>query len=388
MVIEICLYLVSWLLVIMFTSGYLLINKPSGPTSHDIVARLRRLTGIKRIGHAGTLDPFATGLLMVGVGREATRNLGKFVGLDKRYQAVIRLGAVSETYDREGKITIYDLGFKIYEDEVKKVIASFIGQQMQVPPQYSAKKVGGKKAYEVARSGQKIDLKPAEIEIYEIKLKNIENYCIDSRLRGNDKKDTITIEVHCSSGTYIRTLAHEIGQKLGCGAYAEELERTAIGNFELTEAVELDKLTVDNWSKHLINFDKVMASGTFEILHPGHEFYLKEAKKLGQKLIVVVARDSTAKRVRGRSLRFNETERLARIKSLEYVDLAVLGDPEDPYQALKKIKPDIVALGYDQKSFIDELPVKIKELGLRTKIARVPAYLPEKYKSSLLVGEK
>ncbi|OGY76649.1 MAG: tRNA pseudouridine(55) synthase TruB [Candidatus Jacksonbacteria bacterium RIFOXYA2_FULL_43_12] len=372
----------------MFTSGYLLINKPSGPTSHDIVARLRRLTGIKRIGHAGTLDPFATGLLMVGVGREATRNLGKFVGLDKRYQAVIRLGAVSETYDREGKITIYDLGFKIYEDEIKKVIASFIGQQMQVPPQYSAKKVGGKKAYEVARSGQKIDLKPAEIEIYEIKLKNIENYCIDSRLRGNDKKDTITIEVHCSSGTYIRTLAHKIGQKLGCGAYAEELERTAIGNFELTEAVELDKLTVDNWSKHLINFDKVMASGTFEILHPGHEFYLKEAKKLGQKLIVVVARDSTAKRVRGRSLRFNETERLARIKSLEYVDLAVLGDPEDPYQALKKIKPDIVALGYDQKSFIDELPVKIKELGLRTKIARVPAYLPEKYKSSLLVGEK
>jgi FAD synthetase len=129
----------------------------------------------------------------------------------------------------------------------------------------------------------------------------------------------------------------------------------------------------------------VMTCGTFEILHPGHLFYLREAKKLGDRLVVVVARDKLASQLRGRALRSNEQERLEQIKKLNFVDSAVLGDADDPYKSIKKIKPDTIALGYDQDIFVAELPVKIQKFGLRTKIVRIKAYNPRKYKSSLLV---
>ncbi|MEK9165905.1 MAG: adenylyltransferase/cytidyltransferase family protein, partial [Patescibacteria group bacterium] len=280
------------------------------------------------------------------------------------------------------------------KSQILEAVRSFIGKQKQMPPAYSAKKIKGQKAYELARKGQKIELKEQEIQIYEIKLKAQNSKLPAKGWSASGGKTTtqnsklenfkLTIDVHCSSGTYIRSLAHDIGQKLGCGAYVEELKRLAIGNFELSESIRLSKLTRDNWQKYLINFNTVMAAGTFEILHPGHQYFLKEAKKLGQKLFVVIARDKLAENLRGRRLRFNENERLDRVKKLEFVDRAMLGGARDLYQSIKKIKPDIIALGYDQKIDMSELESKIKKFGLKTKIARIGAYYPEKYKSSLL----
>ena len=127
-----------------------------------------------------------------------------------------------------------------------------------------------------------------------------------------------------------------------------------------------------------------MATGTFEILHSGHEYYLQEAKKLGERLVVVVARDSTAQKLRGRMLRHTEQERLETVRALPFVDEAVLGDEHDPYESVRRIKPDIIALGYDQYAFVSVLPERIKEFGLATKISRIPPYKQDQYKSSLL----
>jgi len=358
--------------------GYLIVRKPKGPTSHDVVDKLRSVTGVRRIGHAGILDSLASGVLLIGINRLATRNLGKFVGLDKHYIAILRLGYTSNTYDAKGKILKVS-SQKLTVDLVffKKVLKSFIGVQKQVPPIYSAKKTNGKKAYQLARAGKKVKLKPQQIEIYDINL-------INSKLESDQ---TITIKVHCSSGTYIRSLANDIGQKIGCGAYLKDLKRTAIGNFNLSEAVALASLNKSNWTKFLINFKTVMATGTFEILHQGHKFYLREAKKLGQKLVVIVARQSRAEKLRHRKLCFNQKKRLAEISNLKFVDQVLLGDKKDQYQSIKKIKPDIIALGYDQKETVMNLGKKIKELGLKTRIARIRAYRPEEFKSSLLIKQ-
>jgi len=224
----------------IMTSGFFLINKPSGPTSHDVIDELRRITGIRKIGHAGTLDPFASGLLIVAVEREATRQISNFSKMDKAYIAKLRLGAVSDTQDRTGQIT------KTQKHEntktkiqIQNVLQQFVGEQTQVPPMYSAKKVGGKKLYELARKGVEIERKPVNINIYYIKMLDY-NY------------PDLEIEARVSSGTYIRTLAHDIGQTLGCGAYLEELQRTEIGDCKLKNAVETKNLTKDNWEKYLI----------------------------------------------------------------------------------------------------------------------------------------
>jgi len=237
----------------MLTPKFLLINKPSGPTSHDIVDYLRKITGIKKIGHAGTLDPFASGLLLVAVGRESTKEISKFVGLDKEYLATLKLGAVSDTYDRTGNVKKLKSArwqgncknIKIQKQEIERVLKKFIGEQEQIPPMFSAKKVGGKKLYDLARKGIEIKRKPQKIVIYNIKLKNLDQ--VGGRL---------SLIVSCSSGTYIRTLAHDIGQALGCGAYLEELVRTKIGDFKLEDALEIGRLTRDNWRKFCINVDR------------------------------------------------------------------------------------------------------------------------------------
>ena len=151
-------------------NGFLLINKPVGPTSHDVIYKLRRILGIKQIGHAGTLDPFASGLLLVGVG-EATKLLRHYVGLDKKYVATLRLGAVSDTYDRTGKVTSFKLQVsRLKKKDIEEVLKTFVGKQKQVPPMFSAKKVGGKKLYELARQGQTIKRQAQNIEIFDIKL--------------------------------------------------------------------------------------------------------------------------------------------------------------------------------------------------------------------------
>ena len=220
-------------------AGFLLINKEESWTSHDVVAKLRSIIGIKQIGHTGTLDPFATGLLICAIG-QATKLVGLFDLLPKTYEAAIRLGVESDTYDRTGVIAQSSkLKAQSLKLKIEEIMNSFVGKQKQLPPMFSAKKVGGKKLYELARKGIEIERKPGEIEIYQIDELGIMN-------------NELRIRVACSAGTYIRTLANDIGQKLGTGAVLWELKRTAIGDFKVSEAVQLSQLKQDNYSEYLI----------------------------------------------------------------------------------------------------------------------------------------
>jgi tRNA pseudouridine55 synthase len=220
------------------TSGLMIINKPAGPTSHDIIDQLRKITGIKKIGHAGTLDPFASGVLIVGIGREATKKLGALVKLDKEYIATLRLGAVSDTYDRTGQVSEIEKAERPGLKDVKKLLPAFLGLQKQEPPMYSAKKVKGKKLYQLARANITVKREPALINIFSLELISY-------------RWPLMKIKVRCSSGTYVRTLAHDIGRQLDCGAYLTELTRLSSGEFDIGRAVELSRLTEFNWTDFL-----------------------------------------------------------------------------------------------------------------------------------------
>ena len=227
--------------------GILIIDKPEGITSHDVVARCRRILKTKRIGHTGTLDPFATGVMVILVGK-ATR-LAQFLDKDaKEYEAVVRLGFETDTGDRTGspkskvqspKSEIQNLK-SILVDEIENVLKDFRGEIEQTPPMYSAKKVDGKKLYELARKGIEIERKPVKVTIYELRITNCE-------LRENtDDFGLWTLDfglrVSCSAGTYIRTLAQDIGRKLGTEAHLGELRRTKAGKFDIEKAVTLEEL--------------------------------------------------------------------------------------------------------------------------------------------------
>lgn len=224
---------------------FLLIDKPKGITSHDVVDRVRRITGIKKVGHAGTLDPNAIGLLIVGVGRDATRHLGKISkDTTKVYEAEIFLGEERDTDDVEGNklpVTKYQapIEHKPTRDQISDTLETFTGEQEQIPPAYSAIKLQGKKAYEIARKGGVPNLEPRKITIHSIKLVDYE-YPI------------LRVETEVSSGTYIRSLARDIGRALGCGAYLNNLRRTKIGKWSIKKAVGLEDLTKENWKEHLI----------------------------------------------------------------------------------------------------------------------------------------
>jgi len=207
-------------------------------TSHDVVEELRRISKIRKIGHAGTLDPMAEGLLILGIGKEATKKLSKFLKLDKQYLAKIRLGAYSTTFDKEGKIFLKKVKKIPSEDEIKKILKNFLGKIKQIPPPFSAKKVKGKKLYQLARKGIKVKIKPQKVEIKNIELLNY-------------KWPYLKIKVNCSSGTYIRSLANDIGEKLSCGGILEELLRTRIGNFSLEEAIPFSKINAQHWQEYL-----------------------------------------------------------------------------------------------------------------------------------------
>jgi tRNA pseudouridine55 synthase len=245
-------------------TGFLLIDKPVDWTSHDVVAYVRGIvrTQIKehggptkpknvRVGHAGTLDPFATGLLIVGIGREATKRLDEFKGMKKEYIATVQLGATSDTQDRTGTIQDTYSNIQVTHADIQSVLQTLIGKQQQIPPMYSAKKVKGKKLYELARKGEIIERQPIDIEIYNIELiaspgnagtKQSTGW-IDKLLRRftprNEviTKNSFTIRVSCSTGTYIRTLCHDIGEVLGTGAYCSELRRTKIGEYSVDQAL-------------------------------------------------------------------------------------------------------------------------------------------------------
>lgn len=208
--------------------GFLiLIDKPGGLTSHDVVERVRRATNIPRIGHSGTLDPMATGLLLLCAGG-AARLQGFFTLMDKSYEGTILLGRATTTYDREGA----PLGEErdasgIGAEAIELSAAAFRGEFEQAPPPYSAKKVGGRKFYEMARKGEAIPIMPKKVRVTELHL---------SAPAGG----RIEFSISCSSGTYIRSIAHEIGEKLGCGAHLESLRRTRIGEFRVEEAIALE----------------------------------------------------------------------------------------------------------------------------------------------------
>lgn len=220
-------------------SGFILINKPAGITSHDVVDRLRKITGIKKIGHAGTLDPMATGLLIMGVGRPATKEIDKFSKLDKEYEAEMFLGAETDTYDKDGKITYIDDAYSCQEEEIRDIVSGFVGVIEQIPPMYSAKKVRGRKLYEMAREGVEIERQPVSIRINDVDL-----------LEARGK--IVRFKVKCGTGTYIRSLVYDIGKELGSGAYLQELRRTAIGKYRVKDAVRLKDINQENWKNYLL----------------------------------------------------------------------------------------------------------------------------------------
>ncbi len=218
-----------------------MVDKPKGMTSHDVIDRVRSITGEKKVGHAGTLDPNATGLLIVGVGRESTKKLGDLTkNTDKTYEAEMILGEERDTDDAEGVPVQVQGTTKLPTlPQIEAVLKSFEGELMQVPPAYSALKIKGKPAYRYARKGQKIELKPRKVVIRYIKLVNYEY-------------PNLFITTSVSSGTYIRSLAKDIGKKLGVGAYLNNLRRTKIGIYEVKKAIKLDKLNKSNINKYTI----------------------------------------------------------------------------------------------------------------------------------------
>ncbi len=210
--------------------GILVVAKPAGPTSHDIVALVRRLTGVRRVGHGGTLDPFAAGVLPVFLGR-ATRMVEYHATDEKAYRADVVLGARSSTDDLDGELTPTGMPVPA-RVEVEAALAGFRGSIEQVPPDYSAVRIAGRRAYQLARHGQKPELHPRQVEIREL---TILGWNDDDALR-----PVISVAVRCSAGTYIRALARDLGERLGCGAYLAALARTASGPFRLEGAHPLD----------------------------------------------------------------------------------------------------------------------------------------------------
>ena len=207
--------------------GIIAINKPSGMTSHDVVAKVRKISGIKKVGHAGTLDPLAAGVLVVGIGREATKKLGKIVEKEKEYIANIRLGIDSSTDDEEGEKKKYNVAHKPTRQEIKKAIGQFIGEIQQLPPRYSAVKIRGKRAYQRARDGEQFPLPLRSVEIKDISIMKF-NW------------PYLKLKVTTGSGVYVRSLARDIGHDLGTGGYLAGLERTRVGTFVIKKSYTIE----------------------------------------------------------------------------------------------------------------------------------------------------
>ena len=218
-------------------NGIIVLNKQRGKTSHDMVSFLRRLTGIKKIGHTGTLDPDATGVLPMCIGK-ATKAADMLTDSDKAYRAQFILGATTDTQDASGKI-LTTSPVNVTKEDIEKAISKYIGEISQIPPMFSAIKKDGKKLYELARRGISVEREPRKVTIYSIKTVAF-------------KDNAVTIDVECSKGTYIRTLCEDIGNTLGCGAYMNTLIRTKSAGFTLSESYTVEEL------------EKLSASGELE----------------------------------------------------------------------------------------------------------------------------
>ncbi len=236
--------------------GILNVNKPLGRTSHDVVERIRELTAVRRVGHAGTLDPLATGVLLVCVGRAATRVAEFLMGQPKFYRTDVRLGVTTDTFDAEGEV-VAESSVEACRADVEAVLEKFRGSIEQTPPMYSAVKHQGKPLYKLARRGVEVERAPRRVEVYSLELTAWD-------------PPRCTLEVKCSAGTYVRALVHDLGQELGCGAYVTALTRLASGRFRLKNSVALDRLArmarEGRWSDLLRPIDEALAD-QFPALH-------------------------------------------------------------------------------------------------------------------------
>lgn len=232
--------------------GFLNVYKPKGLTSHDVVAKLRKITKIRQIGHTGTLDPFATGVLPVCIGK-ATR-LIEYLEDDKEYLATVQFGKNTDSYDIDGEVTA-TFDKRVNQDELEDVLGNFRGEIMQLPPIYSAVKVNGKKLYEYARKGEDVEIEPRKVFISKLELLDFDVETQSAKLL-----------VACSKGTYIRSIAYDVGRMLGCGGYLTALERTKAGKFKLETAVRLEDLSeLSVVVNHLINPVDVLNLPVFEL---------------------------------------------------------------------------------------------------------------------------
>ena len=244
-------------------NGVIIINKPKGCTSHDVVNIVRKKLNIKKVGHTGTLDPNATGVLpiLIGIGTKISKYL---IEHDKEYIATMKMGIKTDTLDWEGKILEKDKNLKKYsEEEIKNILNSFLGKQKQIPPMYSSIKVNGKKLYKYARNGQEVEVKSREIVIFNISLINYNN------------KDEIIFKVKCSKGTYIRTLCEDIAKKLGTIGYMKELERTKVDKFKIEDAIPLENMDERNIKNNIITIEEIFKNNEIiELNNRKHELFL------------------------------------------------------------------------------------------------------------------
>lgn len=222
--------------------GIINVYKPVGMTSHDVVNRVRRIVGTKKVGHTGTLDPDAEGVLPICINR-GTKVADMLTVSDKRYTATFKLGVITDTLDISGTV-LDERPVNVTEQQIADVIKSFEGKIEQIPPMYSAIKVGGKKLCDLARKGVEIERKSRTVEIYQINILSV-------------KELYFTIDVKCSKGTYIRTLGSDIGEKLGCGAVMTKLIRTQSSIFKVEDSVKLENLTPENYSDYVILADEL-----------------------------------------------------------------------------------------------------------------------------------
>lgn len=225
--------------------GIIVINKEKEYTSHDVVAKLKKKLNISKVGHTGTLDPNATGVLPILIGK-GTKFSKYLINHDKIYEVELELGKKTDTADIEGKVIEEEnVDEKYIKENLLQVLESFVGKQEQIPPMYSAIKKNGKKLYEYARAGEKVDIEPRKIEIYKIDLNKYD-------------KNIITFVVSCSKGTYIRSLCEDIAKKLNTVGYMKNLKRLQVGEFNIKDAVYIDKIDLKNVNEHLITLEEIL----------------------------------------------------------------------------------------------------------------------------------
>ena len=291
-------------------SGVLVIDKPTGMTSHDVVNIVRRGTGIRRAGHTGTLDPRASGVLVILVGTAV--RLSEYISAsDKRYQAIIRMGTATDTYDAEGAFTRDEVTVDVTEEQFEAELKKFEGEVEQTPPAYSAVKINGRKAYEMARKGEEVEIEPRMIQVHHLEVLEWAT-------------PEVVVDVHCSSGTYIRSLANDLGEVLGCGAYLVGLRRTKNGRFSLRDAVPLRKLKdafeAGDWYKPLIPAAESLSDWPSVVLSADEVEILRHGQR-----VAVDADDPEDEMVRGIS---EADELVALMKRVEGEDGAFEWQPK------------------------------------------------------------